>query len=168
MENVDILIKELNKFSSTILTKNPPIENKLLIDNFEQQYNISLPKDYKDFLRKINGFSLMGDEVYGMFGKEEKKESLERVYYREHFLVNYPQFQYIIPFSPDGGGNFYCFNTKSITENGNACEIVFWASNNLYKNESELEVVNSSFVDFANEVIIGWTLEEYDYYGNPH
>ncbi|MGP1535871.1 SMI1/KNR4 family protein [Prevotella heparinolytica] len=38
----------------------------------------------------------------------------------------------MIPFSPDGSGNFYCFDTKVKTKNGDSNQIVFWYSNYIY------------------------------------
>ena len=90
---------------------------------------------------------------------------MESVYVREHFKVKVPQYDYLVPFSPDGQGNFYCFNTKNLTDNGDSCPIVFWVSNYIYSKDDQPEIVNNSFVDWVNEVVIGWTLEDYDYDG---
>lgn len=106
----------------------------------------------------------MGTEVYGIHNRN-KEESLESVYYREHSLVKVPQFDHIVPFSPDGQGNFYCFNTRDLTEKGDSCSVIFWVSNYIYGEVDQPEIVNSSFVDWVNEVAIGWTLEDYDYDG---
>jgi hypothetical protein len=164
MENIEKVILELKKFSKDILTIEKPLFDEILMKNFESTYHIKLPPDYKYFLKKINGFSLMGNEVYGLDGGKTP-QSLEKIYYREHFLVQYPQHQYIVPFSPDGRGNFYCFDTRSIKSDG-TCPIVFWVSNYLYTDSDAPEVVNGNFSEFVQQVIIDWTLESYDHEGN--
>ena len=107
----------------------------------------------------------MGDEIYGVQGVEEPL-SLESIYYREHFEVRYPQPTYLVPFSSDGGGNFYCFDTRHLTKDGFSCQVVFWVSNYQYTDEDVPEVVYNSFLDFVDKVLIGWTLKAFDYEGN--
>jgi hypothetical protein len=107
----------------------------------------------------------MGSEVYGIRGNTAA-DSLEVNYAFEHFEVKYPMPTYLANFSPDGGGNFYCFDTRYQTDNGDSCPIVFWYSNYAYTHEDAPEVVYNNFIDFVNEVIVKWTLEDYDYEGN--
>lgn len=151
------LIIELLKFSDDIVELGDSIEDDR-IKVFEEKWLLSLPNDYKDFVRRVNGFSLMGTEVYEF--DSQKANSIENVYYREHFQVNYPQFPHLVPFSPDGRGNFYCIDTKSISD------IVFWTSNYEYSEEDYPEVTHSSFTNWVQEVVINWTLEDYNYDGS--
>ena len=164
MNKVDEIVSELSKFSDTLKTIGDPINDHAFIFRFEEKFNLTLPLDYKYFISQVNGFSLMGTVVYGIHS-HVKEESLESVYVREHFKVKVPQYDYLVPFSLDGQGNFYCFNTKNLTDSGDSCSIVFWVSNYIYSKEDEPEIVNDSFVDWVNEVVIGWTLEDYDYDG---
>ncbi len=130
-----------------------------------QPRGVMLPADYKYAMQRMNGFSIMGDDVFGVLGKANA-QSLESNYDFEHFEVQYPQPTYLVPFSTDGGGNFYCFDTRYRTRGGTSCPVVFWVSNYLYTDEDTPEVTNDSFVDFVNDVIIGWTLKAFDYEGN--
>lgn len=51
----------------------------------------------------------MGDEVLGI---AKNKYDLVNAYQFEHYEVINPQYEYLIPFSPDGFGNSYCFDTR--------------------------------------------------------
>lgn len=163
-EDVSNLVNELKKFSPSIIDLGDKIiDNR--ISEFEGQFGIKLPEDYKLLLMELNGFSLMGTDVYGIYSQDQKRFSLETVYKIEHFEVQVPQPNYLIPFSPDGRGNFYCFDTRTIENN--SCPIVFWVSNYEYKGDDIPEVTNGSFVDWVSEVVLDWTLEDYNYDGNP-
>jgi hypothetical protein len=164
MNRIEAVLAELHKFSPDLAELGSPNEPQL-VEAFERGASLVLPADYKEVVARINGFSLMGNEVYGLKG-EEVSLSLEAVYQREHIGVRYPQPAYLVPFSSDGGGNFYCFDTRYPSEKTSSCPVVFWVSNYLYTQEDAPEVVYHSFLDFVEEVIIGWTLEEYDYEGN--
>lgn len=160
MNDIDLVLRELYKFSPKILSLNEPLKNESVIEDFEKKNKLTLPLDYKYFLSKHDGFSLMGTEVYGFNGIN----NIESVYNYEHFEVLYPQYSYLVPFSPDGFGNFYCFDTSKVV--GNSCQIIFWVSNYKYSTSDIPEIVNKTFSEWIKQVIIDWTLEDYDYMGN--
>jgi hypothetical protein len=162
MLNVDDIINELRKFSEDIIYIGEPIEDNR-IEKFEEKYNLKLPDDFRLFISKCNEVALMGTMIYG-FDPEKKGSTIESVYDIEHFRVIIPQYSYLVPFSPDGRGNFYCMDT-STNKNG-TCNIIFWTSNYQYTENDSPEVTNSSFLEWVKEVIIDWTLEDYDYEGN--
>jgi hypothetical protein len=164
MNRIEAVLAELHKFSSDLAELGPACDPQL-VESFERGASLVLPADYKEVVARIDGFSLMGAEVYGLKGGEGSL-SLETVYQREHVGVRYPQPAHLVPFSPDGGGNFYCFDTRYLSKKTSSCPVVFWVSNYLYTEEDTPEVVYHSFLDFVEEVIIGWTLEGYDYEGN--
>jgi hypothetical protein len=130
------------------------------VEEFEKKANLILPVDYKYFIKQINGLSLLGNEILGIGNKQG---DLIETYYWEHNEVKYPIFSNLIPFSPDGGGNFYCFDTSKYVMG--ICPIVFWVSNYIYTNEDQPEIVNESFIEFLKEVFIDWVLESFDYDG---
>lgn len=161
MENIDQLLKELYMFSDCILTLNDSLIDFSSVETFEEKNHLKLPNDYKYFLSKHNGIDLMGVTVYGF---NDSEESISDVYNFEHFEVEYPQYSFLVPFSPDGGGNFYCFDTSKPSKN--SCKIIFWESNYEYTADDMPEVVNSSFAEWIKQVVLDWTLEDYDYNGN--
>jgi cell wall assembly regulator SMI1 len=99
-----------------------------------------------------------------MYGIRTENFDLEKCYLIEHDEVDNPMPKHLVPFSPDGTGNHYCFDLRTSTIE--SCKVVFWQHDFIYDNETEPEVVNSSFSDWVQEVVIDWTLEEYDYNGN--
>lgn len=159
MEN---LINELHKFSDDVLEMGSNIDDNR-VEDFEQYRNLTLPLDFKQFIKKVNGFSLMGTEVYG-FDKDQVS-AIENVYYREHFEVRIPQYPYLVPFSPDGRGNFYCIDTIHQLESGDF-PVVFWVSNYEYTKEDSPEITHNNFLDWVQEVVIDWFLEDYNYDGS--
>ena len=108
-KEMDEVITELKKFTSRVSTKHDPVD-PALIGRFESRFGLKLPEDYKYLLGITNGFSVMGNEVLGMTD-ESYSYDLFKVYQFEHYEVIVPQYEYLIPFSPDGFGNFYCFDT---------------------------------------------------------
>ena len=120
------------------------------IEKFEHQFRVKLLQDYIEFLKITNGILIDGDEVLGI---DNKKVDLKEVYYREHNLVKFSMPDVFIPFSPDGGGNYYCFDTSS-------GKIIFWQSNFDYQqNKVQPEVANNTFTEWLKEVMIDWTIE---------
>ena len=153
------IINELLKFSEDLLTLNSPVEPKK-IQEFEKKVGLRLPNDYKEFIQNYDGVDLAGTAVYGI---STSSQSLEDMYLFEHNEVGNPMPHYLIPFSPDGGGNHYCFDTRFCNEL--SCNIVFWQHDYKYDELDPSEIVNHSFTDWVKDVLIGWTLEEYNYDG---
>lgn len=154
-------ISELLKFSSKILTLGNPITDDR-IERFEKSYGLELPLDFRLLLSRYNGIDLMGTEIYGFY--EDLANSLEDTYQFEHFKVVVPQWTHLLPFSPDGGGNFYCLDLSK--SSGDECPIIFWVSNFTYSESDLPEIVNENLSKWIKEVMIKWTLEDYDYDGN--
>lgn len=154
--SIDEVIKHLKKFGEDAIEWFPPIEEQRFIC-FEKKYHLDLPLDYKNFLLYSNGLSLLGDEIIG-FSIESKRDGLEEIYQFEHFDVDNGMPKKLIPFSPDGFGNHYCFDTQ----NGN---IVFWEHDCDYTNNNP-QIICNTFVEFLDKEVINKSLEYYDYEGN--
>ena len=159
---MDKLIKELRKFSQEILDLGNSIPDNR-IEVFEKKNQLNLPSDFKYLISQYNGINLMGSKVYGF--DLDNVNSIENVYYFEHFEVVEPQWKHLVPFSPDGGGNFYCHDTSRISKKG-TCPIIFWVSNYVYSSIDHPETVNTSFTQWFKQVMIDWTLEDYNYDGS--
>jgi SMI1-KNR4 cell-wall len=155
------IISKLLKFSDDILELGATIQDNR-IKNFENACELILPNDFKKFITKINGFSVMGTEVYGF--DKEKANSIENIYYREHRDVIVPQYKHLVPFSPDGRGNFYCLDTLNQLKNGDF-PIVFWVSNYYYTINDTPEIITNNFTEWVDKIVIGWILEDYNYDG---
>jgi len=160
--SINEVIEELLLFSDKIITLKGPANQESIIA-FETEHNTKLPEDYIELVRKINGLSLMGTIVYGV-GEETWEFSLNKNFKYEHEEVANPMYDYLIPFSPDGGGNHYCFDTSSI--DNNSCNVIFWQHDYTYTVDDSPEVTNPSFTEWIKEVVIDWVLEEYNYDGS--
>ena len=157
----DETLKELQKFSDDLLSLGKTMTDNRL-DEFEVIIGYRLPLDFKYILTKHNSFSLAGTQVYGLdenFGGS----SLDKVYQFEHEQVGNPMFKELLPFSPDGGGNHYCLDLSKLEND--ICPVVFWQHDYFYSGKDDVETCNNSFVDWINEVVIAWTLEEMNYDG---
>lgn len=152
MKKCDTLIQELIKFSPTILELGTPLSDKNLISDFERTHIVTLPEDFKYFISKVNGFSLGGTEVYG-FGLNQP-ESLQAVYHREHKEVANPQLQHLVPFSPDGMGNFYCLSTNMLSSDKSSCPVVYWQSDYSYSKDDLPDIDAESFLDWIQEHLL--------------
>ncbi len=158
----DWIIDELNKFSQDLIYLGPIISDERL-EAFENQIELTLPLDFKYLLKRYNGFSLDGTEVYGLDTKL-KGSSLDSVYISEHsslMATNMPL--NLLPFSPDGFGNHYCLILSQ--DNKYICPVAFWQHDFNYKSYDDIEICNDSFIDWIKEVMIVWTLGEYNYDG---
>src|SRR5688572_18572595 len=133
---VDILINELSKFSDSILDLNGPVEEKGIFE-FEKKYQLKLPEDYKEFIKRHDGFELMGVGLIGI--TPVSGNSLDQLYHFEHEEVGNPMPPNLVPFSPDGLGNHYCFDINSSGQK--SCDIVFWQHDYNYDEEDLPDVV---------------------------
>lgn len=108
------IYNELLKFSNSILHLEISITDNR-IEDFENNIEFKLPKDYKYFIKSNNGFSLNGTKVYGI-GKEFKEISLDRIYNFEHNEIENPMPKCFLPFSPESVGSTWCVPSgKAIT-----------------------------------------------------
>jgi cell wall assembly regulator SMI1 len=163
MKSIDELIEKLNLFSNELIEFNGPISAEEIAAT-EKAIGYVLPMDYKAFLSIHNGIALMGVTIYGIKDRYNQFSLLDAYYY-EHESVGNVMFKYLIPFSPDGLGNHYCFDAR--TNNTFSCEIKFWQHDIIYNELIQPEKVNSSFSEWVEEVLIDWTLGDYDFKGNP-
>lgn len=162
MVRISEVFEEIQKFSSNLYQLYGAVEGSKII-SFEQEYKVALPNDYKLFLSKTNGIDFMGTVVYGIHDDTIFK-SIGSSYIFEHYEVGNPMPLNLIPFSPDGAGNHYCFDSDNCTSE--SCEIIFWQHDLSYDLNNPPEVVNESFAEWMKEVLIDWALEDYDYNGN--
>jgi hypothetical protein len=157
------VVSEFNKFSSELIDLGSSIEDNR-VELFEKNNSLLLPIDFKKIIKMYNGFSLSGTQVYGI-GEEFRGSSLEAVYNFEHFAVNNQMSKHFVPFSPDGRGNHYCLDLSRLLSD-NSCPIVFWQSSFIYNSLNEVETCNDNFIEWVQEVMIDWTLEDYNYDGS--
>jgi hypothetical protein len=159
----DLLLKELNKFDTSIIYLGPEImDDRLRV--FERNVGFEFPLDFKYIIKKHNRIVLAGTEIYGL-DNALRGTSLDEVYKFEHDKKTHNAMpSEFLPFSPDGRGNHYCLNLSKLI-NG-VCPVVFWQHDFIYRNIEEVEQCNDDFVNWIKEVMIEWTLEDYNYDGS--
>jgi len=158
----DLLLLELYKFDDSMTSLGPQINDNRM-EVFEENIGFKLPLDFKYIIKKHNGISLSGTEIYGL-DDALRGSSLDEVYQYERSMEIYnPMPREFLPFSPDGRGNHYCLNLSKLL--GDICPVVFWQHDLIYNNVEEVEECNGSLMSWIQEVMIDWTLEDYDYDG---
>ncbi|NUL38301.1 SMI1/KNR4 family protein [Kosakonia sacchari] len=117
---------------------------------FEQQLNVSLPKDFVKFYMDYNGGYLPEsdeDNPYLLGGFLPIKYG--RVSIEEHYkdiTESFPELKELIPFAYDDGGNLFLISSKNLDSG----KIYIWLMD-----ETELDFVSDSFSAFLNELIEG-------------
>lgn len=147
--NIDSIIQRIQDFKEEYVECFDPISDDAL-QLAQENIPFQLPADYIRLLQFSNGILICGDEVLGI---NHKPFDLIKAYKTEHEATQMPMPSHIVPFAPDGRGNYYCFDAQQ----GN--QIVFWVTNYQYSEEDKPEVVNSDFCDWFNEVMIDWCIE---------
>lgn len=155
--------RKLLEFNPTLISVSPSLD-KEEIEEFENVHQLLLPADYKFFLTLCNGFSLLGHTVFGINkSNSNPEEDLLNIYIREHREVDYPMLDHLIPFSPNGRGDHYCFNTLKLDKNS-MCPVVFWQWDYSYFHKDDIDETNPSFTSWLTE-LIDEILEDYTYDG---
>lgn len=157
------VLNELHLFSTDLVSFGEPIKDNRL-EELENSIGYSLPEDFKYIMKIHNGITLNGNQILGL-DLSFREESLDKVYYFEHNEAGNKIPAYFLPFSPDGRGNHYCLDLSNLDKE-NLCPVVFWQSDFKYEDMNLVEVCNDSFHDWIKEVMIDWTLEDYDYDGS--
>lgn len=125
--------------------------NDLDIINAEQELGLQLPADYKTFLIEFNGIIIQSDEIFGINTSYSHLDILQ-IYIREHTEVEYPMPNHLIPFSPNGRGDHYCFDISAIDSNG-ICPILFWQWDYSFFNPHDIDKTHNSFTDWLKELL---------------
>lgn len=154
-------LEKLYLFSSELLYLGESITDNRL-EKLEESIGYELPEDFKFILKKHNGVSLAGTEIFGLSSKL-RGSSLDKIYLFEHTEVENVMPQYFLPFSPDGRGNHYCLDLSKLENN--LCPVIFWQWDYQYNDTNDVEICNDSFTDWIDEVMIEWTLQIYDFDG---
>ena len=111
---------------------------------------VSVNDEYKEFVRKHNGLDCLCEYILRVGNHiQPAAYSMNNIFDFEHFDVCNPMPHHIIPFSPDGYGNHYCFDMQN---NG---KIIFWQHDIDYSDRVP-EVVYESMLEMIREVFIDW------------
>ena len=149
------ILIELFKFDKSLIEFGQPV-NDDRFEKLEDQLGFELPSSFKSVMKKFNSISLDGTEINGL-GKEFRGASLDKLYEVEHNEVGNPMPKELLPFSADGRGNHYCFDLSIKSD-----KVFFWQHDRDYSSKVEIEVCNENFLDWIKDVMIEWTLEDFN------
>lgn len=121
---------------------------------FTKPTDLVLPDDYLFFLNWSNGIYIVGIELLGV--GNEKFDLLSHIK-REQNDTNNLIPKHIIPFSPVGNGDYYCFDIKEGLKEG-VCPVIYWQWD--YSTPDNYEFLAGSFVDWLATTINDMMEEE--------
>ena len=89
---------------------------------FTKPTDLVLPEDYLFFMSWSNGLYILGLDILGI--GNERSDLIENINWEQNKSNNLMP-KHIIPFSPVGNGDFYCFDIKEGLKEG-VCPVIFW------------------------------------------
>ncbi len=159
---VEELFNEFSKFESPIFKG---YKDVVLVDifNLEVKLGLKLPSDFKRFLMISNGALIDCQYLYGI-KNEEPAEDLFDNYIFETKEAGNPMPAYYLPMYPDGMGNHNCLDLKSLSQDGEKCNVIFWQHDRLYSDNDQPDIDANSFTQFLENLLKELT-ENYNYDG---
>jgi cell wall assembly regulator SMI1 len=145
------IIEELKKYDSSIYTfyEGAKLDS---VTELEKKLGFKLPDDFKEFLLISNGASIRGGTIYGI-REDKKSEDLYGNYIWEKDESENPIPDYLLPMCPDGMGNHECLDLKSITPDGETCNVIFWQHDWFYKPEDQPDTDAHSFAEYLEKLV---------------
>ncbi len=152
------MTEELNKVISLFketaykgFTANPASPEEIV--DAENKLGACLPESYKGFQLEVDDTDWAMLEIYSV--KSGITFNIVDATYSERteYFPNMPQ--HLIPFSNNGGGDSYCFDTSSF-ENGE-CKVVFWDHTDSPEQQPKMIAIN--FLEWIKQEI-KWRLDE--------
>ena len=111
--NIDSIIQRIQDFKEEYVECFDPISDDAL-QLAQENIPFQLPADYIRLLQFSNGILICGDEVLGI---NHKPFDLIKAYKTEHEATQMRMPSHIVPFAPDGRGNYYCFDAQQGNQN---------------------------------------------------
>ncbi|MBK7635500.1 MAG: SMI1/KNR4 family protein [Saprospiraceae bacterium] len=108
---------------------------------FARPLDLVLPEDYLFFMNWSNGLYVFGLDILGI--GNERSDLIENINWEQKKSNNLMP-KHIIPFSPVGNGDFYCFDIKDGLKDG-VCPVIYWQWD--YSSPNDCEYLADSFVD---------------------
>jgi hypothetical protein len=145
-------IRLLGDSASDAFSSCPATEDELL--EAERELRVSLPESYKALQLELGEMCGAILEIYSVKAPQTGMLNIIGITKceRTECFPNLPS--HLVPFSSNGGGDSYCFDTSKLVDG--ECPIVFW--DHTSGAEQELEVVAADFLEWI-ELEIGWRRE---------
>lgn len=152
---IEAVSQKLMEFPDRVLDRGTPITDNR-VEAFEHAIGFTLTDEFKFLVKRHNPASVSGTGIFG-FGQEFGGSAFEKMY--TMVTATYQDFipKTVVPFSPDGAGNYYCLDLSR--RQGETCPVVFYQLNFLYENLEDIETCHPSFAAWVSDVMIGWNQE---------
>ena len=134
-DNDDKTIIPINKINEFKRLEESNFDKTELIKEIENNFKVTLPKDYIEYISKNNGFSGDLNGEYCDLWKLEDIISLNEVYKVQEFFPN------LIYFGSNGGDEAYAFDKSN-----NMCIV----SISFISNEKDKKIIANNFKEFIN------------------
>ena len=141
---INNIVNKFKLFPNDEIELYPPAEEENILW-FEDKFQLKIPQEYKEFLKYSNGLYLSGYVFLGIVKGTDRGWGLDSIYDFEHYEAGNEMPKELLPFSPDGFGNHYCFDIR----NGN---VVFWEHDLDYTKTSP-EIIDTSFFPFLENIV---------------
>jgi cell wall assembly regulator SMI1 len=164
MHSLNQIISELKKFNSPNSEFYPAL-NKGKIDELEKKLKYKLPLDFRKFLLISNGAIINCHELYGIHD-DKPFEDLFGNYIFEKDEVENPIREHLLPIYPDGMGNHQCLDLRSLSPDGEICNVIFWQHDHFYSEYEQPDIDAISFTQFLENILNNMS-EHYYYDGSP-
>ncbi len=145
------IIYELKKYDKSVCELNEGISISK-IENLEKELLYKLPNDFKAFLSVSSGADILCQYLYGI-KDEEPAEDLFENYIFETKEAGNPMPAYYLPMYPDGMGNHNCLNLKSLSQDGEKCNVMFWQHDRLYSDNDQPDIDANSFTQYLENLL---------------
>jgi hypothetical protein len=135
------------------------LDNSQAMLMFELNEGVKLPNTYKELVRFRDGGELEKDLYFYLYERLRRncigfflcwqEETLGEGETMQYAVRNPPEFfpKGLIPFAPDGGGNYICFDYRNCKENP---PIIFW-HHEIEENEGVFHLADS-FEEFISNL----------------
>lgn len=155
-------IRELKKYDRSVCELYEGIAISK-IENLEKKLLFKLPNDFKLFLSVSNGADILCQDLYGI-DKMVSGNDLYKRYVIEKDEMGNPIRDYYLPIYPDGMGNHNCLDLRSISADGEKCNVIFWQHDRLYSDNDQPDIDANSFTEYL-ESLLKEISETYNYDG---
>ncbi len=161
--NLYKILEEFSKFSSPNFRTYAGCNYDQILE-LEKKLNYHLPTDFKNFLLSTNGAIINCHELYGIKTGIPAEDLFDNYFFETKEAGN-PMPDYYLPIYPDGMGNHNCLDLKSLSSDGETCNVIFWQHDLIYNNNTRPGIDASSFTEFL-ENLLKEISEQYNFDGS--
>ncbi|MCP4325787.1 MAG: SMI1/KNR4 family protein [Alteromonadales bacterium] len=120
------------------------------IESVENELGVKLPDSYCAFQLKLGDFDEGFLDIYSVRSPQDGNINIAGITRMEQNECEPKMPQHLIPFSDNGGGDSYCFDTSD--PNKSECRVVFW--DHTASEDQKPEIVACDFLEWIENEIM--------------